>query len=668
MKEELEDKEKDVLTENENIDEIKNKDVENNQEKEEIKPESETVIETNIDTENKEENKVVNNETKNLESESENKDSSKFKKTEKVKNKDYKKMNSSKKKKWIILTVIIGILIVVALFFSTIFALTNINNEKMISGLTIEGIEISGLTKEEAKSKLETIYNEKKEKEINLKYEDYENSLNPSMLEVNYDIEKAINEAYLLGRSENIFKNNYDILFSLISKKDINVEMTLNEDITKQTIEGIGVNLPGIVIESSYAIEDDELIITKGKEGIAVETEKLMNLVKDRLNDIYAKDDYIDIPVINQKPKEIDIQKIHDEVYKEAKDAYYTKDPFEVYPEVVGIDFDVEEAKKILEEDKEEYVIKLTLTQPKVTLSQIGSEAFPDRLSYFTTRYDPGDVDRSTNLRIACEKLNGKVIMPGETFSYNKALGPRTVAAGYKNGKIYENGKVVDGIGGGICQISSTLYNAVLEANLEIVERRNHQFVTSYVGAGRDATVVYGVTDFKFKNTRKYPVRLVASSKNGVATVSIYGIKEDVEYTFDFKTNPIGTIPFTTQYIEDPTLPEGTEEVEQNGVNGLKTETYIIKKLNGKIVSTELLSRDTYSAMTRIVRKGTKKVDATAPANTEPVTPETPEIPEIPETPQNPEEPETPPTDATDKPEDLPEEDNENEEQNVDGQ
>ena len=668
MKEELEDKEKDVLTENENIDEIKNKDVENNQEKEEIKPESETVIETNIDTENKEENKVVNNETKNLESESENKDSSKFKKTEKVKNKDYKKMNSSKKKKWIILTVIIGILIVVALFFSTIFALTNINNEKMISGLTIEGIEISGLTKEEAKSKLETIYNEKKEKEINLKYEDYENSLNPSMLEVNYDIEKAINEAYLLGRSENIFKNNYDILFSLISKKDINVEMTLNEDITKQTIEGIGVNLPGIVIESSYAIEDDELIITKGKEGIAVETEKLMNLVKDRLNDIYAKDDYIDIPVINQKPQEIDIQKIHDEVYKEAKDAYYTKDPFEVYPEVVGIDFDVEEAKKILEEDKEEYVIKLTLTQPKVTLSQIGSEAFPDRLSYFTTRYDPGDVDRSTNLRIACEKLNGKVIMPGETFSYNKALGPRTVAAGYKNGKIYENGKVVDGIGGGICQISSTLYNAVLEANLEIVERRNHQFVTSYVGAGRDATVVYGVTDFKFKNTRKYPVRLVASSKNGVATVSVYGIKEDVEYTFDFKTNPIGTIPFTTQYIEDPTLPEGTEEVEQNGVNGLKTETYIIKKLNGKIVSTELLSRDTYSAMTRIVRKGTKKVDTTTPANTEPVTPETPETPEIPETPQTPEEPETPPTEATDKPEDLPEEDNENEEQNVDGQ
>ena len=92
--------------------------------------------------------------------------------------------------------------------------------------------------------------------------------------------------------------------------------------------------------------------------------------------------------------------------------------------------------------------------------------------------------------------------MPGETFSYNQTLGARTAAAGFKNGKVYEGGEVVDGIGGGICQISSTLYNAVIMANLQTVERRNHQFVTSYVGPGRDATVVYGDIDYKFKNTR----------------------------------------------------------------------------------------------------------------------------------------------------------------------
>ena len=196
--------------------------------------------------------------------------------------------------------------------------------------------------------------------------------------------------------------------------------------------------------------------------------------------------------------------------------------------------------------------------------------------------------------------------MPNETFSYNKTLGARTSAAGYKNAKVYEAGQVVDGIGGGICQISSTLYNAVLRANLEIVERRNHQFVTSYVEAGMDATVVYGMTDFKFKNTRKYPVKIFASAKNGVASVSLYGIKEKEEYTFSFRTVTVSTIPTLTKYIDDPTLPVGTEKVKQKGANGRKTETYMTKMLNGKIISTTVISRDTYDAMQKIILRGTK--------------------------------------------------------------
>ena len=308
-------------------------------------------------------------------------------------------------------------------------------------------------------------------------------------MEVNYEIEQAVNNAYEIGKKDNIFQNNYEILFTLISKKNIPVEMTLNEDVTRQSIEDIGVNLPGILIQSSYSIEENELIITKGKKGIVIDTDALLNKVKEKLNSTDINDDYIEIPVIEKEPDEIDIQKIHDEIYEEAQDAYITEDPFAVYPEVEGIDFDVEAAKNILQEDKEEYIIPLTITEPEVTLKDIGPEALSDELGTYTTRYDVSDKDRSTNLELACEKLNDQVILPGETFSYNKTLGARTIAAGYKSAKIYSNGEVVDGLGGGICQISSTLYNAVLQANLEIVERRNHQFVTSYVPAGRDATV-----------------------------------------------------------------------------------------------------------------------------------------------------------------------------------
>lgn len=535
--------------------------------------------------------------------------------------KDIKKMDNKKsKKKYIVIACIIAAVVVIGVLLSTIFALVNIENEKMISGISIEGIEVSGLTNEEAKAKVEAIYNQKKEKEINIKYEDYESTLNPTLMEVEYNVDKAVETAYKIGRTENIFVNNYEILKTLIMKENVDVEMTLNEDVTKQNIQDISVNLPGVVIESSYSVEDDELIITKGKAGVIVDTDKLYEEVKENLNNINANDEIIEIPVSQKEPEEIDIQKIHDEIYKEAQDAYYTKNPFTVYPEVEGVDFDVESAKKILEEEKDEYVIKLTITKPKVTISQIGSEAFPDQLATFTTRYDVSDVDRSTNLRIACQKINGKVVLAGDTFSYNQALGKRTEAAGYKNGKVYEAGQVVDGIGGGICQISSTLYNTALLANLDIVERRNHQFVTSYVPAGRDATVVYGVTDFKFKNTRKYPVRIVASANNGIATISMYGIKEENEYTFKFSTKTVASIPTTTKYVEDASLPAGTEKVKQKGANGLKTETYITKMLNGKVISTKLLSKDTYDAMQRIVLKGTSGSTTTTPSNNLPVT------------------------------------------------
>ncbi len=560
-------------------------------------------------TESKEELKTEQDvKPREKEDKKESKKFQKMKKKSKEAEKVFKDMTVGEyRRRKLLIPVITTITIIVAIIFSTVFAFANFKKEKIISGVSISGVDVSGLSQEEAKAKISELYQEKKEKEIAIQYEDYETTLNPTLMEVNYDIEKAVEEAYLIGKEDNIFVSNYKILFTLIGKKNIDVNMTLNEDVAKQSIEDIGVNLPGTIIESSHAVEEDELIITKGKSGIVIDTQDLLNQVKDKLKDRNSNEDYIKIPVKQKDPEPIDIDKIHEEVYKEVKDAYYTKDPFTIYPEVEGIDFDVEAAKELLKEEKEEYVIKLAITKPKVTIDQIGSEAFPDQLATFTTRYDVSDRDRTTNLEIACQKINGKVVLVGDTFSYNQTLGPRTIAAGYKNGKVYEGGEIVDGIGGGICQISSTLYNTVLMSNLEVVERRNHQFVTSYLPAGRDATVVYGAIDFKFKNTRKFPVRISASAKNGIATVSMFGFKEENEYTFSFNTKTIASIPFTTKYEEDATLEAGTEKVKKKGVNGLKTETYMTKMLNGKVVSSTLLSKDTYDAMNRVIVKATKK-------------------------------------------------------------
>ena len=225
----------------------------------------------------------------------------------------------------------------------------------------------------------------------------------------------------------------------------------------------------------------------------------------------------------------------------------------------------------MLNEVKDEYEIPLKYTAPSVTTNMIGTEAFPDLLAKFSTNYNARDTDRTTNLRLAAEKINGTVLMPGETFSYNTVVGERTIAAGYKEAAMYQNGEVVDGLGGGICQISTTLYNAVLYSNLEIVERRNHQFVPSYAKAGRDATVVYGSIDFKFKNTRNYPVKILCTVSGGVAKCEIYGLKENPDYDVEI-----------------------TSRVTETTATSIKSETYKTVRQNGQVISSERINKDTY--------------------------------------------------------------------------
>lgn len=521
--------------------------------------------------------------------------------------KDYEKVLENLKKRKQKVLILIGVILAIIFLgvFCIIFSLLNINNKNIMNNISIQGIDVSGMTNEETKKRLEELVNNKKE--ILLKYQNYETNLNLQIINTNYEINKAVEEAYSIGRSGNIIKNNFSILGTMVKKRNIDINIKINEEELKKIIAEITKNLPGTIIESGYYIEDSNLIITKGKEGIVVDEQEIINKIYEELKKVDSNQNYIEIPVVNKKPEEINLEKIKDEVYKEAQNAYYVQEPFEIHPEVNGIDFDIEKAKELLKEEKEEYTIPLIITKPDITLEQIGSEAFPDILGSYTTKYDMSNVARTTNLQLAVNKINGTVLLVGEEFSYNAIVGERTIAAGYKEAKVYENGQIVDGLGGGICQISSTLYNAVVLANLEVTQRRNHQFVTSYLPAGRDATVVYGSQDFKFKNTTKYPIKVMASINNGVAKIEIKGLKEENAPEISFETNTISTIPFATKYIEDKTMLEGKEKIEQKGVNGIVTETYKIERVNGVVVAKTLLSKDTYNAMQRVIRRGTKK-------------------------------------------------------------
>lgn len=563
----------------------------------------------------------------------------------KMENLNTKEMvEKTKKRKKILIRVGIAgaVLLVLLIAFSIVFALMNINNSNIIEGVSINNIDMSGMSQEEAKSKIEALANEKLAKEMTVTYKDYSSTINATILELNYDINSAVEEAYSIGRSGNLITNNYAILKTMLFKDNVDINISLNEDIAKTTIADMEANIPDALVQSDYYIEEKQLIITKGKRGTVIEDETFIENIKNSYYDLASTSTDIDFPVVEVDPDSIDIDKIHEEVYKEPKDAYYNEEPFEIYPEVEGIDFDVEEAKKILQEDKEEYEIDLIISKPKVTINDLSEIAFKDVLATFSTRYDASNAPRTTNLKLAAGKINGTVLGAGEEFSYNKIVGERTIAAGYKEAKIYASGEVVDGLGGGICQISSTLYNAAVLANLDITQRRNHQFVTSYLPAGRDATVVYGSQDFKFKNSRKYPVKIEMTVANGMAKATLYGIKENPDYEVSIQTSTVSTIPFATTYQDDNTLPAGTEKVKQKGANGLVTQTYKIVKQNGTVVSKTLLSKDVYNAMQKIILKGPAAPEVVPePTPAVPSTPVTPSTPITP-TPETPVTPETP--------------------------
>ena len=178
-------------------------------------------------------------------------------------------------------------------------------------------------------------------------------------------------------------------------------------------------------------------------------------------------------------------------------------------------------------------------------------------------------------------------------------------AAGFKEGAAYSNGKVVQEVGGGICQVSSTLYNAVLYANLEIVERYNHGFAPSYVKPGLDATVSWGGPDFKFKNNRNYPIRIRTNTSGKKVRIYIYGLKTDNDYKVVLDAQYVSSVPFTTTYQKDSSLASGQSKVIQSGSNGCKTVTYkYLYDKNGTLVSSECLSRDTYNPHNKIIAVG----------------------------------------------------------------
>lgn len=481
---------------------------------------------------------------------------------------------TSTKHIFIYIGVFVAILLILLILIIGGFILYNLKNQDRIAkGIYIYGIDVSELSKSEAKEKLSETFEQIQNTDITLIAEDFETYIKPSEINLEYDIDAAINYAFSIGKAGNIFSDNYDIFDAMVNGVNITPTYSLDDESLHTLLDKLSKELPNAVVESSYYIEGSNLIITKGSDGEIVNTTSTANNIREKLTDLSFLSEPITLSLSPQSPAEVDLDSIYNEIHKDATDAYYTTNPYVVYPSANGIDFAItlQEAKTSLSESEKECTIPLKTSYPSVTTNMLGREAFPDLLATFSTKYATSNTNRTTNLKLAANKVNGTVLLPEETFSYNTVVGERTIAAGYKEAAIYVNGEVVDGLGGGICQISTTLFNAVLLSNLKIVELHNHQFVPSYVTAGRDATVVYGTKDFQFSNSRSHAIKIECSVSKGIVTFNIYGVKEENEYDVQISASITSQ---TSSYI--------------------KSTTYRILKQNGQTVSKEKIYNCTY--------------------------------------------------------------------------
>lgn len=244
---------------------------------------------------------------------------------------------------------------------------------------------------------------------------------------------------------------------------------------------------------------------------------------------------------------------------------------------------------------REKYELPMKKLLPYITKEQL-KKKYPDNLwaQYSTLLADIPD--RTENVRLASKELDGLLIKPGEEISFNKIVGPREKERGYREAKVIVRGSYESGLGGGVCQVSSTLYNTLLLAGLEIKERHNHSVRISYVPLGRDATVVYGGKDLVFINNTESFLFLKTSLEGLKLTINLYGNDIRTEDQIKVYTKTVKKLPFSKIEIPDESLDPGTKKVISQGQNGYLTETYrVYNTIDGLIE--ELISRDYYQAI-----------------------------------------------------------------------
>ena len=462
------------------------------------------------------------------------------------------------------------------------------NSDTIFPNVYVAGVNVGGLKREAAISAVEGAINQSYAADtLNVVLPDRTLELDPEITNVALNADEAVDEAMKYGRDGGPLKAIRAYSSAKRSEHNVDLESTLNLDTEyiRDVIDKTAAEVKQDLVQPSVSVNEDSGIIsvTTGSPAVTLDADALYEAVLERFaaNDLTdLKFDYETTPC-----DAVDLQPYYDKYCTEMKDAYYDEENHELVEEVKGYGFDLPYyTQQIAMADPGTSVtIQMEDLVPEVTLEKLKETYF----SYTLAKYDSPHTAipaRTTNLELACKAINGTILNPGEEFSFNGVVGERTKAKGYMAATVYlDGGKSEAQEGGGVCQVSSTIYECVLLANLQVTDRAPHMFEVAYVPRGQDATVYWGQQDFKFKNSTEYPIRIDASVSGGYVHIALVGTEPEKDYDHVTLTYQVlATKPWKSVGVTNENAPKSDEiELTITGETGVDQNGSTVKLANG---------------------------------------------------------------------------------------
>ncbi len=494
--------------------------------------------------------------------------------------------------------ILAGGLVLLALIGMFIWGLILKGGETIYPNVYVAGINVGGMETAQAIDAVDdAVAASYSSSTLNVMLPDRTLSFHPEQTNVALDADEAIAEALAYGREGNPFSAviSYVTAGGREHYIDLQTILDLDTNYIRTLIDEVALEVSQAPKDSQVSVDERKGTITVeiGYPDRALDAEGLAAAVEQAF---MAGDfqpltwEYQEVPC-----PAVDLTELYDKYCTEMQDAVYDEETRTIKEEIPGYGFDLEAANQQLAmaAPGSQVVIEMKELEPEITKLELEKEMFGTKIFSESTAY-VNNSNRTNNLRLACEALNGTILNPGDVFSFNDIVGERTQAKGYLPATIYSGGKSLEELGGGVCQVASTIYYVTLHMDLEQVEREPHMFAVTYVPLGMDATIYWGSLDYKFKNTLDYPIKLQANVDGGSCNITFWGA-EPLDKKVEMSYTVLATIPWEEKEELDETKPAGFREEKETPYTGYRVVTYkTIYDLEGNQISRAEEAKSSY--------------------------------------------------------------------------